>query len=360
MLRTLKPAMDDDMNTLCEIIGKRKDKKKINELGYLSTINDTMQSSDQIKQEDRLSVNIRARLLTFIKWKEDNETGTLDEFEDYMEDDEGKKCYDEIKAVLSKRATELHDIELFKSPPTEDCPICFQRLPTLNTGRQYNSCCGMTICSGCSYAPVYDNQGNTVAERKCAFCRVPSAQSKEEAVERLKERMEIRDPLATFNMACYYKKGTNGYQHDYTKALELFHCSADLGDPRGYNGICVAYELGHGVEVNKKKARHYFELAAVGGDELSRCNLGNIEMREGNADRALRHYMIAVRCGFLKSLKIIQEMYSHGHATKEDYSKALQSYQTYLEEIKSDRRDKAAAADEKYRYYQNLEVGWDT
>ena len=31
--------------------------------------------------------------------------------------------------------------------------------------------------------------------------------------------------------------------------------------------------------------------------------------------------------------------------------KALQSYQTYLEEIKSDQRDKAAAADEKYRYY---------
>ena len=31
------------------------------------------------------------------------------------------------------------------------------------------------------------------------------------------------------------------------------------------------------------------------------CNLGNIERREGNADRALRHYMIAVRCGFLKS-----------------------------------------------------------
>ena len=97
--------MDDDMNTLCEIIGKRKDKKKINELGYLSTINDTMQSSDQIKQEDRLSVNIRARLLTFIKWKEDNETGTLDEFEEYLENNEGKKCYDEIKAILSNPTT---------------------------------------------------------------------------------------------------------------------------------------------------------------------------------------------------------------------------------------------------------------
>ena len=256
------------------------------------------------------------------------------------------------KKECRKRAAELHDIELFKQPPpAEDCPICFQRLPTLNTGSQYNSCCGKTICSGCSYAPVYDNQGNTVAESKCAFCRVPSAQSEEEAVERLKERMEIRDPIATLIAAEHYRDGTIGYQHDYTKALELFHCSADLGDPTGYNGIGVAYELGHGVEVNKKKAKHYYELAAMGGDEMARCNLGNIERREGNADKALRHHMIAVRGGFSESLKTIQEMYSHGHATKEDYSKALQSYQTYLEEIKSDQRDKAAVADERYRYY---------
>ena len=33
----------------------------------------------------------------------------------------------------NKRATELHDIELFKQPPPllEDCPICFLRLPYL-------------------------------------------------------------------------------------------------------------------------------------------------------------------------------------------------------------------------------------
>jgi len=94
-------TMDADMNTLCEIIGmKRKYKKIINELGYLSTINDTMQSSDLIKQEDRLTADIRAGFLTFIKWKEYNETGTLDEFEEYTEDDEGKKCCEEIEAVL--------------------------------------------------------------------------------------------------------------------------------------------------------------------------------------------------------------------------------------------------------------------
>jgi len=40
-----------------------------------------------------------------------------------------------------------------------------------------------------------------------------------------------------------------------------------------------------------------------------------------------------------------------GHATKEDYTKALQLYQTYLGEIKSNQRDEAASADEDNRYY---------
>ena len=45
-------------------------------------------------------------------------------------------------------------------------------------------------------------------------------------------------------------------------------------------------------------------------------------------------------------------MYSNGHyATKEDYTKALQLYQTYLVEIKSAQRDKAAAFNKEFRYY---------
>ena len=68
-------------------------------------------------------------------------------------------------------------------------------------------------------------------------------------------------------------------------------------------------------------------------------------------DRALKHHMIAVADGYSKSLKDIHELYSDGHATKEDYTKALQSYQAYLGEIKSKQRDEAAAAREDYRYY---------
>ena len=67
--------------------------------------------------------------------------------------------------------------------------------------------------------------------------------------------------------------------------------------------------------------------------------------------RAIKHYMIASRSGYADSLEHIKQLYSNGHATKEDYTKALQFYQAYLGEIKSAQRDEAAAAHEDYRYY---------
>ena len=76
------------------------------------------------------------------------------------------------------------------------------------------------------------------------------------------------------------------------------------------------------------------------------------EVSLGNKDRALKHYMIAARDGSKKSLENIKSLYSNGHATKDDYATALRDYQAYLDEIRSDQRDEAAAYDvEDYGYY---------
>ena len=99
------------------------------------------------------------------------------------------------------------------------------------------------------------------------------------------------------------------------------------------------------------EALHYYELAAIGGSINARHNLGNAEFRAVNIDRALKHYMIAVRSGSNESLKIIKQLYTHGGVTKDDYMNGLKNYQAYLVEIKSDQRD-AAAADEEYKYYE--------
>jgi len=270
-----------------------------------------------------------------------------------------KDCEEHVRRVAEKHneelriAAKLHDIELFKEPPSQfgDCPICFLRLPFRNTGRAYFSCCGKMICSGCSWAPVYDNQGNEVDNKKCAFCRTPDPESYEEIMKRHEKRVDADDPIAIYTKGNYYKDGRNGYPQDYAKALELFHRSAELGCSEAYTSIGYVYLYGEGVEVDKKKARHYWELAAIGGDASARHNLGINEGETGNVERALKHWMIAVRGGESESLKQIKVLYSNGHATKGDYTTALQLYQEYLGEIKSPQRDEAAAADERNRYY---------
>ena len=93
----------------------------------------------------------------------------------------------------------------------------------------------------------------------------------------------------------------------------------------------------------------------MGGSAAARFNLGNDEWRAGNFDRALRHYMIAVKDGYTDSLIMIKQMYSKGDASKDDYTKALQSYQVYLGEIKSDQRDRAAAFGDKNETYKYIE-----
>ena len=101
---------------------------------------------------------------------------------------------------------------------------------------------------------------------------------------------------------------------------------------------------GRGVDVDTKKATHYWGLAAMRGDVQARHNLGCNECHAGKVDRALRHWVIAVKDGDSDSLESIKRMYKNGIATKDDYAKALQSYQEYLVEVKSDQRDEAAAA----------------
>ena len=268
-----------------------------------------------------------------------------------------KDCEEFVRRAAEKHEEELrlaaekHDEELFKQPPpADDCPICFIRMPTMQTGRRYKTCCGKRICNGCVYAPVYDNQGNVVDNKTCPFCRTPLATTDDEIIKREKNRVEAEDPMAMHQLGLYYRRGMHGLPQDPEKALELYRRAGDLGNYEAYCTIGLAYENGEGVEVDKKTANHYYELAAMGGDADARCNLGINEAKAGNMDKSLKHFMIAAACGH-GSLDNIKDLYSIGVATKEDYTKALQLYQEYLGEIKSVQRDKAAANYENCRYY---------
>ena len=163
--------------------------------------------------------------------------------------------------------------------------------------------------------------------------------------------MKLDDAVAIYDMGSCYSSGRYGLPLDYAKALELWHRAKELGCAEAHYSIGAAYYFGRGVERNEKKAVHYYELAAMGGDVESRYNLGAIEFNAGSMDRAVKHHMIAAGCGDNDSLEKIKQMFMKGHVMKDDYAKALRAYQAYLVEIKSPQRNEAAAADEIYKYY---------
>ena len=256
------------------------------------------------------------------------------------------------KKACRKRAAELHDEKLFKQPPSlEDCPICFLMLPYLGNSKVYMACCGKVICKGCMYAPVYDDKGNVIADT-CPFCRTPPPNSNEKIIVQYEKRMELNDAMAIYNFGCFYAEGRWGLSQNDAKALELWHRAGELGNANAYCCIGNAYMAAQGVERDMKKAKHYWELAAMNGDVEARYNLGFNEGQAGigNKDRALKHFMIAATGGCVESLEKMKELYlkTKGRlVTKDDYTKALRSYQAYLHEIKSDQRDEAAALNDR-------------
>jgi len=261
-----------------------------------------------------------------------------------------KKHRKKHKKDCERRVAELHDEQLFKQPPPlEDCPICFLRMPSLESGQIYMACCGKVICSGCIHA--VQSRATKKEHNICPFCRTPNPTTNEEVINQFEKRIELNDATAIYSMGCFYSTGRYGLPQDRAKAVELCRRAGELGNAESYHNLGIAYDNGNGVERDETKAAYYYELAAIRGDSYARANLGVESLEKGNKDRALKHWMIAVKDGEYRSLQNIKSTYMRGLATKDYYTKALQNYQEYLNEVKSVQRDEAAAAGEQYRYY---------
>ena len=137
--------------------------------------------------------------------------------------------------------------------------------------------------------------------------------------------MKFGDAEAMTNLGKHYTQGMDGLPQDWAKAIELRTQAEALGHVAVYYTIGNACCNGDGVERDMKKAIHYFELGAIGGETDSRHNLGVFEHKAGNMQRALKHYKIAVDFGCNDSLKVIQDLYSKGKATKDEYTKSITS-----------------------------------
>jgi len=234
---------------------------------------------------------------------------------------------------------ELYDEKLFADPPPpEECPICMQILPYDSRQVSFNSCCGKTICNGCIY-DMNMSEGKDI----CAFCRTPPAESMEDTIKRIKKQIEAGNGEACNMLACYCAEGINGMPQDYQKANELLLKGGELGCADAYHNLSVSYEQGRGVAIDKKKALHFYELAAMGGHVVARYNLGYFEGQAGNDQRAMKHYIIAAKAGDKTAFDNIKRVFMECPGllvTKDEFECILRVYHERQKDMKSDARDR--------------------
>merc|ERR1711971_515199 len=116
-----------------------------------------------------------------------------------------------------------------------------------------------------------------------------------------------------------YSDGHHGIPQNARKAFELWSKSADLGSMTGRYHLASAYFYGEGVRTDLIKAKYHYELAAIGGNDNARFNLGVLEAQSGNLDRATKHWMIAAMRGEDGSLNNLKQLYVGGDLAKDDF-----------------------------------------
>ena len=244
------------------------------------------------------------------------------------------------KRTCKQRAAEIYDEQLFKEVEREDCPICFLLLPLDNQETSFKLCCGKLICRGCIYEMTISGGGML-----CPFCREQTPRSDDFSTQQrmLKKLMDKDNAYAFYMQAQAYEFGTMGMQVDFEKANELYLKAGKLGCGQAYYNLGLSYLDGNGVEVDKKKAKKYWELSAMKGDFCARHSVGVEEQHAGNLRRAYKHFMISAKAGYTEALDAVTDAYKNGVGlvTKEEYANTLRAYHNHREEVKSENRDKA-------------------
>ena len=243
------------------------------------------------------------------------------------------------KRTCKERAAELKDEILFKQPENShrgDCPLCCLPMSNDPTKSTMMSCCSKCICNGCDHAnKKRETEGQL--EHKCAFCRKAAPSTQEEINQQWMKRIEANDPVAMRHM------GTKRYYNgDYRGAFEYWSKAAALGDAHAHYQLSSLYMEGQGVEKDMKKELHHAEQAAIAGHPDARHNLGYREAENGTCDRAVKHFIIAAKLGYDKSLETVKNLHGGGYVSKDDFAAALRGHKAAIDATKSSQREEAA------------------
>jgi tetratricopeptide (TPR) repeat protein len=249
------------------------------------------------------------------------------------------------------RVLSCDDELLFKQPESThlgDCPICSLPIPIAASQDKVRyttyPCCSKVVCDGCVYANcLRENEANL--QPSCPFCRQPTPTTGEGFLLNLKKRIGANDPVAL---------DIEGARHtlagDHLTAIDYYEKAAGLGSIQSHYNLAGTYHKVAGAEMDIKIYTYHMEQAAIGGHALARYNLGLIERRKGNKQRAVKHWIIAANLGLDKSIKTLKDYYAQGVVSKGDFAAALRAHHVAVDATKSPQRDAAQVAQKMGRW----------
>ncbi len=261
------------------------------------------------------------------------------EEEGKVDDIKSEECYYEHGEECNERADELHDRKLFTHPDGShlgECPLCFLPLPIDRDKYVFWPCCSEIICHGCLYAHCMSNLNDHAKARRCPFCREEADDDSFD--KRMMKRIKANDLVALIEMGT--KRIAEG---DYVTAFEYLTRAAELEGMDAHYHLGYMYALGYGVEKDDGNAVYHWEKAAIGGHPMARHRLACADERNGNQERAVKHFIIAANLGDEDSMKELWKHYSAGNITKEDLDATLRTHQAAINAMKSAQRDAAEA-----------------
>ena len=120
-----------------------------------------------------------------------------------------------------------------------------------------------------------------------------------------------------------------------------------MGEVEAHYQLSCMYHEGNGVEKDREKENYHLEEAAIGGHPEARYYLGCYEWGyNNNAERAVKHYIIAATLGDNDSLKMLMMAFKEGLVSKDEFAAALRAQQAAEDATKSPQRK---AAEEFFR-----------
>ena len=186
------------------------------------------------------------------------------------------------------------------------------------------------ICAGCVHSFIC--AGNI---GKCPFRNSDRGNENDEHIKQIMKRVAANDPAAIYMLAHFYYQGLGGLQQDRAKAIELFRRSAELGCNIAGSNLGGIYLGGR----DWKKAKFYFEAAAIAGCEASRYELADIEKELGNVERAIQHLRIGAKAGCYCAMHVLQVGFERGGVSRESIDSTLAAYNNSCAEMRSESRN---------------------